>query len=73
MLERLEEAAATKPIDLDPVDISHCHNLQRIRANPSHALLAYRCDQGLLLRDRHTKLSHLLTWDALQDIIPIGE
>jgi hypothetical protein len=66
MLERLEEAAATKPIDLDPVDPTKCSNLRRIRANPGHYLLAYKCDQGILLRDRHTKLSHLLPWNELQ-------
>lgn len=72
-LENLAGAALEKPIDLDPIDPSECSNLKRIRANPSHALLAYFCAQGILFRDRHTKLSHLLTWDALESMIPIRE
>jgi hypothetical protein len=69
-LEKLAEAALTPPIDLDPIDVSTLTNLRRVRASPGHACIAYRCDQGVLLRDRHTKLQYLLTPSHLGDMIP---
>ena len=70
-LEKLAEAALSPPIDLDPLfDLAKLTNLRRIRTKPGHACIAYACDQGVLLRDRHTKLQYLLQLDAPQDIIP---
>ncbi len=68
-LEKLAEAALATPIDLDPADVSTLTNLRRIRTKPGHACIAYRCDQGVLLRDRHTKLQYLLTPNHLEDMI----
>lgn len=65
-----EGHAQTPPIDLDPVDVSALTNLRRIRANPGHSCIAYKCDQGILLRDRHTKLQYLLTIDHLEEKAP---
>ena len=69
-LEKLAEAALLPPIDLAPVvDISNLTNLRRVRVSSSHALLAYACDQGVLLRDRHTKYQYLLTQGPSEDMI----
>jgi hypothetical protein len=70
MLEKLAEAALSLPIDLDPLfNFAALTNLRRIRTRPGCACIAYACDQGVLLRDRHTKMQYLLTTGHLEDMI----
>jgi len=73
-LEKLAEAALVPSVDLDPIfDISALTNLRRVRTDPGHVCVAYVCDQGILLRERHGKLQYLLTWGAVRDMMPTEE
>lgn len=68
-LESLAEAAETGPLDLSPAACSEITGLRCIRAASTHSLLAYRCNQGLLLYDRRSGSQYLLTTGQIEEML----
>jgi hypothetical protein len=50
---------------INPVTLPE-ENLLEIRSNQTYSLLAKRCDEGVLLYDRKSRLHHLLSWEDMQ-------
>lgn len=66
----IDEAHIVGDIDLDPIDKTAVTIQQCIRSKHRHTLLAYVCNQGLLLHDRRSGLQHILSWSNLRAILP---
>lgn len=63
-------AAMVKPIELSSTGLDTVTGLRRIIAIPTHTLLAYGSDQGILFYDRRSGSQHLWTWNDIRAIIP---
>lgn len=69
-LESLAEAAETEPLDISPADCMTITRPRRIRASkPFMHLLAYFCDQGILLKERRSGLQYLLTVEQIREAL----
>lgn len=63
-------AAMIKPIELASIGLDVVTGLRRIIAAPTHTLLAYGSDQGILFYDRRSGSQHIWTWNDIRVIIP---
>ena len=55
-----------------PFPTTHKRTLRAIRSSTSHKLLAYVCLHGILMYDRYFKTHHLLTWEQIQQHMPLA-